>query len=190
MSHLINRWLQTIILAMCVLNVQVKSLDARQNDPRLNSLFERLHSLEHNQEAGVVMALIWQIWAESENPDLNTLFMSGIRAMNSKDYPDALLKFNTVIKRDPNFSEGWNARATLHYVMGNYDASIGDIRQTLQLEPRHWGALSGLGMIYQNTEQYQKAVEAYRLALSVNPHLPGARAAIEFLKEKIKGNAL
>jgi tetratricopeptide (TPR) repeat protein len=95
-----------------------------------------------------------------------------------------------VVELAPKFAEGWNRRATLHYMMGNYPRSIEDVHQTLELEPRHFGALSGLGMIYRALEQPRKAINAFRRALATNPHLSQARASLKALLVEIEKNKI
>ncbi len=185
-----RKWLTALVVASGLWGLTMASSGARQEDPRLDELFDRLHSIEEGDEARVVMTLIWRIWSESGNPAVDLMFSRGVEAMNRREFDAALALLNSVVEMDPEFSEGWNARATLHYLMGNYGRSIRDIDHTLALEPRHWGALSGLGMIYQATERDEEAIEAYRRALAANPHLPGARSAIQFLTRKVKGREL
>tara|TARA_Y100001960_G_scaffold220978_2_gene231199 strand:- start:1680 stop:2219 length:540 start_codon:yes stop_codon:yes gene_type:complete len=164
--------------------------EARQDDPRLNALFDRLYAIDDGNEAHLVMKMIWRLWSESGSRTVDFLFTRGVQAMNQKRFDTSLAMFNSVVEIDPEFSEGWNARATLHYIMGNYENSIRDIDRTLALEPRHWGALSGLGMIYQDTERNEEAIQAYHRALAVNPHLPGAKNAIAYLTQKVRGREL
>ena len=184
------KWFTTIVVVIGLWGLTMAPSQARQDDPRLDALFDRLHSMDEGNEARLVMTMIWRLWAESGSPTVDLLFTRGIQAMNQKEFETALAMLNSVVESDPNFSEGWNARATLYYIMGDYERSIRDIDRTLNLEPRHWGALSGLGMIYQDTEREEKAIEAYRRALAANPHLPGAKTAIDFLTQKVKGREL
>ena len=185
-----RKWLTAFVIAVGLWGLNMASSEARQEDPRLDALFDRLHSIEGGDEAKLVMTMIWRIWSESGSHTVDLLFLRGIRAMNRREFDTALAMLNAVVEIDPEFSEGWNARATLHYMMGNYEHSLRDIDRTLALEPRHWGALAGMGMIYQDTEREEKAVAAYRRALAANPHLPGAKSAIEFLTRKVKGREL
>jgi tetratricopeptide (TPR) repeat protein len=178
------------VVLWAVVAVGPGQVEARQDDPRIDGLFDRLHSIDDGNEAKLLMTMIWRLWAESGSPTVDMLFSRGIEAMNAENFDTALKMFNSVVEMDPKFAEGWNARATLHYLMGNYIESIQDIDKTLALEPRHWGALSGLGMIYQNMERSRDALQAYRRALAANPHLPGARLSIETLEKKIKGSPL
>ena len=190
MLAFMKKWLTALAVVIGLWGLTTAPSQARQDDPRLDALFDRLHTIDGNNEARLVMTMIWRLWSESGSPTVDLLFTRGVQAMNRKEFETALAMLNAVVEMDPDFSEGWNARATLHYIMGNYDDSIRDIDRTLALEPRHWGALSGLGMIYQDTEREKEAIEAYRRVLAANPHLPGAKAAIDFLTQRTKGREL
>jgi tetratricopeptide (TPR) repeat protein len=159
---------------------------ARQDDGRLDDLFSRLKLTSDVQEARLIEGLIWTLWFESGSPDIDRLIEAGNDAMGAGRYEDALARFTRVIERDPAFSEGWNRRATLYYLMGNFDASVRDIQETLAREPRHFGALSGLGLINSALERWDSAVKAYEAALRVNPFLPGAKKNVEELRKKLE----
>jgi len=113
-----------------------------------------------------------------------------VEAMNKERYNDALDILDQVILLDPDFVEGWNKRATVHFLMKAYGKSIADIQQTLALEPRHFGALSGFGMILRDIGEDHLAVNAFRRALAVHPQLKNAREALESLEAKIEGKAI
>jgi len=110
--------------------------------------------------------------------------------MNFNDHAAALGAFDEIIRLAPGFAEGWNKRATIHYLLGNYDASAADIESTLALEPRHFGALSGLGLVRIAQGDEAKALEAFEAALAVHPHLPGADSHIKELRQRVKGKRI
>ena len=159
---------------------------ARQDDSRLDVLFSRLQLTSDVQEARLIEGLIWTLWFESGSPDLDRLLEAGNDAMGAGRYDEALARFTWVIERDPTFAEGWNRRATLYFLMGDFDASVRDIQETLAREPRHFGALSGLGLINSALERWDSAVKAYEEALRVNPFLPGAKKNVEDLRKKLE----
>lgn len=161
---------------------------ADQLDWRLPNLFERLHQAALDGEAERLQASIWQLWMRSENEDSNILMRLGVNAMNTGDFPAALRAFDRMVKDDPNFAESWNKRATVRYLMGDFGGSVADIERTLALEPRHFGALSGLGMINMELDDHKGALRAFEAALKANPHLRGARERIEELKKKLLGS--
>ena len=142
---------------------------ADQNDPRLDYLFERLHETENQQEIRSLISDIWNIWYEVDDPKVIEYFEKGIQAMNLRNYPLAIRFFNNLIEEDPNFAEGWNKRATVHFMMGNFDQSMQDIIKTLELEPRHFGALDGMGLIFIHQGQFQQAIDVYDKMLEIFP---------------------
>ncbi|HYM03863.1 MAG TPA: tetratricopeptide repeat protein, partial [Stellaceae bacterium] len=163
---------------------------AGQNDPRLAALFDKLKSTKSETEAKAAEVLIWHIWTENGNAEIDRLMMHGISAMSEDDEEEALESFNAVVKADKKFAEGWNKRATVEFLMGNFEASVADIERTLALEPRHFGALSGLGQIYMQIDRKPLALKAFRAALAINPHLNGVREKIEELKKDVEGDPI
>lgn len=157
---------------------------ARQDDTRLDKLFDTLQTTASEREAQIVEARIWELWFQSGRPDIDDLLARGGEAMNRGDFKEALDRFNDVIAADPDLAEGWNRRATLYFMMGEYEASIADIESTLALEPRHFGALSGLGLVNIRLERIGAAIKAFEAALKVNPHMPGARQNIRLLRRR------
>jgi tetratricopeptide (TPR) repeat protein len=156
----------------------------------LDSLFGALHATTEAGEARRIERQIWQLWIASGSDTIDLLMHRGAQAMAQGDYQVALDMFDRIVELDPEFAEGWNKRATLYYLMGAFEASVADIQRTLGLEPRHFGALSGLGMIYSALDDDERALKAYRKALEANPHLSGARAAVIRLRKKLKGEGI
>src|SRR3954469_10103291 len=121
---------------------------ADQRDPNLPTLFKFLKSMQHSDQASLVEDKIWEIWSVTGDAKLDTLMVSSSEAMERGDYPAALQAVDQILKAKPDFAEGWNKRATIYFLMGDYRKAIADIDRTLTLEPRHFGALAGLGMSY------------------------------------------
>ena len=142
---------------------------ADQNDPRLDYLFERLYETENQQEIRSLISDIWNIWYEVDDPKVIEYFEKGIQAMNLRNYPLAIRFFNNLIEEDPNFAEAWNKRATAYFMMGDFDKSMMDIVKTLELEPRHFGALDGMSLIFIHQGQYQEALKVYDKMLELFP---------------------
>ena len=161
---------------------------ADQDDPRLEGLFRRLQSTSDAAEARVVEQRIWRVWLEAEDAGLNRLMHQGIAAMRDQRYDKALQVFDRMVEQAPEFAEGWNKRATVHFLMGNWRASVRDIQQTLALEPRHFGALFGLGLIYDALEQPAAALRSFEATLALNPHSEGTRRKVEALREQLRGS--
>ena len=160
---------------------------ADQADKRLDALFSRLHATTNETEARSLENAIWAIWIEFRDTRTKDVLDAGIRAMNAGKLAVALAAFDQVVTMAPEFAEGWNKRATVYFLLRRFDASVEDIAQTLILEPRHFGALSGLGQINIAIGRNQAAVKAFQQALQANPHLRGLRELIKTLKEGLKG---
>ena len=143
---------------------------ADQNDKRLNYLFDKLIFTEDQQEIEKLTKQIWKIWHEIDDPKMTRAFETGVQMMNLGFHSRAIDYFNKVIGEKPNFAEVWNKRATAHFMMGNFDLSMQDISQTLQLEPRHFGALDGMGLIFIHLNQLEKAIDIYDKMLEIFPN--------------------
>jgi tetratricopeptide (TPR) repeat protein len=160
---------------------------ADQDNPRLDGLFERLQKTPSPAEARMIEQEIWQLWLESGDPAVDRLMVQGIVAMREEHYDDALRAFDRMVGQAPDFAEAWNKRATAHYLLGNWTASVLDIERTLALEPRHFGALFGLGLIYDALEQPEAALRSYEATLQLNPNSESARTRIEELRRQLQG---
>ena len=157
-----------------------------QNAPRLVALFDRLNHTSDLTEAAAVSRRIWETWYESANDEVTALMSQGEKHLLSRQYGIAAGVFSQVIDLDPNFAEGWNRRATVYYLMGEYQRATEDVNATLKLEPRHFGALSGQGMIYMQLGQKELAIEFMERALEVNPHMSGVKKNIRLIKKQIE----
>ena len=174
------------LLALAV----VAAAQARQDDPRLDPLFERLLATAEFSEAQRIESSIWSIWIESGEVSLDALMIRGIVEMNTRDFDAALASFDAIVEAAPDFAEGWNKRATLFYLMERYGDSIRDVERTLALEPRHFGALSGMGLISVALGDEAIALDWFEQALAVNPHMPFIKLRARSLSEKLRGKAI
>lgn len=175
------------LMALLLLGALVAGARADQRDARLDGLFARLQSTSSGHEAQAIEQRIWRIWSESGDPRIALLLQEGVLAMSQARFGVALERFDRMVAEAPNFAEGWNKRATLHYLMGNYSASVRDIQRTLDLEPRHFGALSGLGLIYDAVEEPSAALRSFEAAVAINPHLPSIEQRIIELRRQLAG---
>ena len=171
------------LIAVLVLLSYSLAGPADQNDPALDSLFDRLATTSSAEEASDISNEIWQRWSANDDPDVSQLMEIGIRALNYSTYRKALRSFDRIIEMAPQFAEGWNKRATLYYHIREYRRSIDDIKETLRLEPRHFGAWSGLGLVSLAQENYPGALVAFNKALSINPHIPNIRRYVQKLED-------
>jgi tetratricopeptide (TPR) repeat protein len=177
---------------MAFMGIQLAAATAQadQTDPRLPALFQRLHDTANANIARLTEFMIWQIWGESGKPDLDRLMAEGEAAMGDEDYPTALTKFNQVIAARPDFAEGWNRRATLYYLTGDYAASLADIDHVLELEPRHFGAISGLGVVNMALEKDTAARDAFERVLALYPLNIPARENLKLVKKRLDDSAI
>ncbi len=125
---------------------------------------------------------LWEVWSRSGDPEVDDLFQMGLEQMNQRNAPAAIETFGDIIKKKPEFAEGWNKRATLYYLIGEYDKSLADCEEVLKRNPVHFGVLSGFGMIYLKQDKPEKALDYLQRALQVNPNLGQVEATVEQLK--------
>jgi tetratricopeptide (TPR) repeat protein len=187
-----NANLKSLVLgAFVVLSLSLACMAgafADQLDPRLPKLFDRLRSSEQPGEARAIEMAIWEIWNESGESDLDALLRAGESAMALEDFVAAKDNFDAVIKARPNFAEAWNKRATLFYLAGAFPESLQDIERVLELEPRHFGALSGLGLVNLALSREQAALDAFERVLSLYPANEAARQNADFIEKKMREN--
>ena len=127
------------------------------------------------------------MWIVSGSDTCNLLMGRARAAADEKDYDLAIKLLNAVVELKPDYIEGWNRRATIYYLKKDYAHSIADIREVLSREPRHFGALSGLGLILQEIGDDKHALEAYRKVLAIDPHLEHVAETVKCLSEKVEG---
>jgi tetratricopeptide (TPR) repeat protein len=153
----------------------------------LDFLFGALKAAPDEESAEHVEARIWAVWSSTPSDTAALLMSRAQAAMEAQNYDVALKLLDAVVKLRPDYIEGWNRRATLYYLKNDYVRSLEDIRQVLAREPRHFGALAGLGMIMQEYGDEKRALEAFRRALDVNPRLEKVPELVKTLSEKIEG---
>jgi len=160
-----------------------------QDAAKLDDLFSRLKAAGEG-EAGRIETEIWIEWSKSGSPAMDLLLQRGRDAMDLGDPKLAIEHFTAIIDHSPDFAEAWNARATAYYMAGEFGPAVADIAHVLTLNPRHFGALSGLGMILEESGKPERALEVYRAALAIHPHLQGATEAVERLATEAEGQEL
>ena len=163
---------------------------ADQNDPRLDTLFDLLRESEQPLEIQATERLIWSIWMQHRNAEYSRMMQAGSVAMASGQYDQAIGIFSSLIQKEPDFAEAWNKRATVYFLIGDLTLSAEDVDRTLELEPRHFGALSGLGQIELLRGNGDAALEAFEAARAVHPQLPGIAALIRKLEVEVRGRKL
>lgn len=153
----------------------------------LDFLFGALKAAPDEASAKHVEARIWAIWIQTPSDTASLLMARAKTAVDAQKIDIAIKLLDSVIKLRPDYIEAWNRRATLYYMQNDYGRSLADIREVLIREPRHFGALAGLGMIMQEVGDEKRALDAYRKALAVNPHLDKIPDQVKALTEKVEG---
>ncbi len=163
------------------------SAQAPGEDPKLDALFAEL-AQPGRDDWEQVEAAITDIWSHSGSPAMDLLLSKGNEALQAGDYATALDYFSALIDHAPDFAEGWNARATTYYLMGEYALSIADVEHVLVLNPRHFGALAGLAFMLESMGEPALALKALHQVQALNPNRPNINEAITRL-EKMTGDA-
>lgn len=161
--------------------------DGTQDTDSLDGLFEQLAITEAPELADLVARKIQSIWLESGSDTVDVLMNRAAAALQADDYGLALDLLDVVVTLEPDFAEGWNRRATVFYMQEKFGRSLTDIERTLALEPRHWGALSGLGIIQRRLGQDEAALSTFQRALEIHPGLKNAKEALENLQKVAEG---
>lgn len=157
-----------------------------EEESELDGLFEALKAVDAtNWER--IEDRIWALWSRSGSAALDLLLDRGREALAGDDLEAAIEHLTALTDAAPDFAEGWNARATAYYQAGLVGPALADIARTLALEPRHFGALTGLGLILEETGDAEGAIRAYKAALAIHPHRPDLRKAIERLEDELQG---
>ena len=175
--------MQRISLTIFLFFLMVSISQADQNDPKLEILFNDLSQTQSEMKAQPILLEIWSIWSVAIDTKTQEKFDAGNQLMSKRQYDESILMFSDAINLQPTFAEAWNKRATVNYIIGNYEESISDIFSTLELEPRHFGALDGLAQIYMLQNKYFKAAQVYRKILEILPYNKKAKMHLEYLEQ-------
>lgn len=175
--------MQRISLTIFLIFLIVSISQADQNDPKLEILFNDLSQTQSEMKAQPILLEIWSIWSVAIDTKTQEKFDAGNQLMSKRQYDESILMFSDAINLQPTFAEAWNKRATVNYIIGNYEESISDIFSTLELEPRHFGALDGLAQIYMLQNKYFKAAQVYRKILEILPYNKKAIMHLEYLEQ-------
>ena len=135
---------------------------------------------EHAEQA------MWRIWGRSGDQQVDRLYRTGVEQMSGGDLHQAIATFTRIIELKPGFAEGWNKRATLYFLAGEYRKSLADCAQVIKRNPYHFGALAGYGQIYLRLEDYARALDYFRRALEVNPNMDSVKLNIHLLEQLIE----
>jgi tetratricopeptide (TPR) repeat protein len=187
----INFFLVILVLS----SLFFSNVNAEDRTAKLDKLFIQLKNTKNLSSAKVLENKIWGIWSIHPSEDrrgfrLTELLTQGSRLMNRNELSKAYEMFTQIISVDPDWAEAWNKRATVLYLMNQYQSSLDDIKITLALEPRHFGALSGQALNYIELNQYEKAIKSYKDVQKIYPIMDGAKKMIRQLQEIINDLAV
>ena len=191
--------LRTLILSLVCLTIEPLFLSAVLADDQsenpvktsgddtvtLDTLFVQLEKAPSLAEAQRVERIIWAKWHWHKIPRLSQKLRLGTTYLQEKNFKKALYIFNNIIKEAPAFSEAYNKRATTYFLMKKYEKSLMDIKATLTLEPRHFGALSGMGLIFMNRGDFQRALVAFTAVLKIYPFSISAAANMKIIEREL-----
>ena len=165
--------------------------DSKDRNAKLNQLFEQLTK---NNNVSIVLEIemkIWNIWSTHPTQEkLTQSLAKGSDLMSKGELEPAYKIFSTIVNSAPDWAEGWNKRATVLYLMGRYQDSLNDIDKVLKRESRHFGALSGQGLVQIKIKNYEKAIKSYQAAQKIYPSIMSAKIMILQLQELIKKEAI
>jgi tetratricopeptide (TPR) repeat protein len=165
------------------------SADAKPEN-RLDKLLGELKRERNEKAAERIAARIWEEWGHSGSASIDLMMTWSKTAMDGQKFDVALDFLDQVVTMEPSYAEGWNRRATVHFMMQNYSKSMADINHTLQLEPRHFGALSGMGQIMKNTGHNELALQAWQRVLDIYPMMRSAQNEVATLSEELAGEGI
>lgn len=182
-SQIILIGMKQLVITLLLTLAAVTTASADQNDPRLDAYFDALVETEDAYLLRLVEQQIWEAWREAGDPEVEDIFQEGMRAMSGADFALAIDLFTEAVSLDPDFAEAYNMRATSHFLLGNDFESLTDVRATIDLEPRHFGALMGGAQIAIRSGQAELALEFVEAALKVSPHKEGWQRLAERLRD-------
>lgn len=158
-------------------------------DAKMDDLFARLQKADAAEAARIERLIVIE-WSKSGSPAMDLLLQRGREALDNGDTEAAIEHLTALTDHAPDFAEGWNALATAWYTEGEFGPSVEDIARTLTLNPRHFGALAGLGMIFEEIGEPEKALEVYKAALAIHPHMQGVSEAVKRIEAETAGQDL
>jgi tetratricopeptide (TPR) repeat protein len=166
---------------------ELPSLPKGEHNRNIDFLFGALKAAPDDDSAKAVEDRIWAVWSSAGNDTAGLLMTRAKKAADDQDYDLAIRLLNAIIEIKPDFTEAWNRRATVYFLQKDYANALADLAKVLSREPRHFGALAGLGLILQEVGDDRHALLAYRKALEVYPRLKGINEKVKSLAEKVEG---
>jgi len=190
-NKIMKKFISTLILIFLFFN----NANAEDRKNELDKLFSQLKNTKNISSAQIIENKIQKIWSTHPSDDrrgfrLTELLFQGSVLINNEEFKKAYELFTKIIAAEPDWSEAWNKRATVLYLMNQYQSSLDDIKITLALEPRHFGALSGQALNHIELKQYEKAIQSYKTAQKIYPLLDSAKKMIPAIQELINDQAI
>ena len=161
-----------------------------EREKTLSDLYALLATADDEESAKAIADAIERVWVHSGSATIDLLMERAIKAMNDKKVDLALKLLDQVVELAPDFTEGWNRRAYVHFVQNDIERALGDLRRALALDPHHFKALDGLGQILREIGQKKAALKAFKELLDVHPYWSGAKQAIEELEREVEGQGI
>ncbi|WP_187968550.1 hypothetical protein [Aquibium microcysteis] len=192
MRNVFHVLIPALVAALVSLSPAAAVEDAAPTDEasRLDRLFADLKRERNEKAAERIASQIWAEWRKSGSASVDLMLQWSNEAAEKKKFDVALDFLDQVITLQPGFAEGWNRRATVHFMMDNYAKSMADIEHTLRLEPRHFGALTGLAAILKETGRKELALDAYERTLDIYPMMRDAQSEVATLSEELAGEGI
>ncbi len=163
---------------------------ADQTSTELDGLFNDLKAAQNSNVARPIAQQIWALWLESEDQKIDELMAQGMNEVSNGNLSRGRDIFAEITKRSPKYAEGWNKLATVNYMMGDIETSLINIKETLKLEPRHFGSISGRGLCYLKQRRWQSALIEFKAALDVHPWMLDARRNLKLLEENMENHSI
>ena len=176
-----------------LLAVQVTLSDGRSsiNDEELGLLFNQLLEIQSSSEADEITLKIWEIWTNDAETEFGqSTMLEGVSLMNRNSLVAAEELFSELIRSSPDYIEAWNKRATVRYMMGQLENSLNDVYVVLSKEPKHFGAMSGLGLIMIQREDFKGALSAYKKLIAIHPFSKDALSLVPILEQRVLGKSI
>ena len=178
------------ILTIIFLFFSTTTLIANERDVELDNLFSELKKNNPAVSKNIEQK-IWTLWSTHPSDDkLTSILNEGSRLMQDKDLFRAILVFTEVIEMDPTWAEAWNKRATVYYMIGEFEKSQSDINKVLNLEKRHFGALAGQGLVNIQLKNYEKAILSYQMVEKIYPTMRSPKIMIKQIQDLIKRDSI
>ena len=162
-----------------------------QTSDKIEILLDQLAVVESGDDANLIRKKIWLLWLDGYNDKKNKLKIDlALELFNSGDLEKADKAFSEIIKLEPEYVEGWNKRATLKFLLGDFLGSLDDIQEVLKRQPRHFGAISGSGLIHMHNENFADAYESYKKLFEIDPLNEDSKRFLPMLENKLFGKSL